>query len=313
MPAPLADILAELDALLEPERFEDYCPNGLQVPGRPSVETIATGVSASAELFELAAAERAELLLVHHGLFWGAGSGTDRRRAQAPPEAAVRRGHRARRLPPAARRAPELGNNALLARALGAETLEPFALHRGEPIGFLAPAALAGRRARMPIGWPRCRANGSSVSAPSAWASSALLPNSRMRVQRQVVGGERDVRVEQDLQAALERGVDRPGPGPQKRPWCTSSSWARSAAASSKSSTWPTRRSRSSRPRPARDLQSVGTVVLEARRFEQAVEPLQDVGRRRRAPGEDSGRRRYGILTAHRGVAQPGSAHRSGR
>ncbi len=70
-----------------------------------AVQTIATGVSANAELFELAAREQAELLLVHHGLFWGAGVAVDRRAAQAPPADPVRRGHRARRLPPAARRA----------------------------------------------------------------------------------------------------------------------------------------------------------------------------------------------------------------
>src|SRR5580693_8993167 len=73
MPAATSDILAEVDRLLEPQRFSDYCVNGLQVPGAELVSTVATGVSAHAELFELAAAERAELLLVHHGLFWGDG------------------------------------------------------------------------------------------------------------------------------------------------------------------------------------------------------------------------------------------------
>src|SRR5208283_2092478 len=48
---------------------------GLLVPGPAEVACIATGVSAHAELFELAAGEQADLLLVHHGLFWGAGSG----------------------------------------------------------------------------------------------------------------------------------------------------------------------------------------------------------------------------------------------
>ena len=73
MPAPVADLIAEADRLLEPGRFEDYCVNGLQVPGPQSVETIATGVSAHVELFELAAQTQAQLLIVHHGLFWGAG------------------------------------------------------------------------------------------------------------------------------------------------------------------------------------------------------------------------------------------------
>jgi dinuclear metal center YbgI/SA1388 family protein len=128
----------EVDGLLQPERFEDYCPNGLQVPGRDEVTTIATGVSAHLELFELAAAEQADLLLVHHGLFWGSGLG--------PIDAPLKRRLRvlfdadislaAYHLPLDAHL--ELGNNALLATALGAQDLAPFALHRGEPIGVLA-------------------------------------------------------------------------------------------------------------------------------------------------------------------------------
>jgi dinuclear metal center YbgI/SA1388 family protein len=136
--ASTSDILAELDRMLEPARFDDYCPNGLQVPGPAHVQTLATGVSASVELFELAVAERAELLVVHHGLFWGAGPGpidvTLKRRLQILFEAGI--GLAAYHLPLDAH--PQMGNNALLARALGAEQLVPFALHHGEPIGFLA-------------------------------------------------------------------------------------------------------------------------------------------------------------------------------
>src|SRR5579862_5438485 len=51
MPVPTREILAELDRLLEPARFDDYAVNGLQVPGADSVSTVATGVSAHAELF----------------------------------------------------------------------------------------------------------------------------------------------------------------------------------------------------------------------------------------------------------------------
>src|SRR5712691_10522351 len=75
VPARLLDILQEIDALLRPERFQDYCPNGLQVPGPDEVATLATGVSAHAALFELAAAEHADLLVVLHGLFWGTSPG----------------------------------------------------------------------------------------------------------------------------------------------------------------------------------------------------------------------------------------------
>jgi dinuclear metal center YbgI/SA1388 family protein len=138
MPAHLPDILAELDGLLEPTRFEDYGANGLQVPGPTVVRTVATGVSAHAELFELAAAEHAELLIVHHGLFWGPGPGSIdvalKRRLEILFDADI--GLAAYHLPLDAH--PEVGNNALLARALGAERLDPFALHRGQPIGFIA-------------------------------------------------------------------------------------------------------------------------------------------------------------------------------
>jgi dinuclear metal center YbgI/SA1388 family protein len=138
VPASVADVLAEADRLLEPGRFEDYCKNGLQVPGPPEVATLATGVSAHGELFELAAAEGAQLLLVHHGLFWGAGvdaiDGVLKRRLQILFEGDIALA--AYHLPLDAH--PELGNNALLARALGAEDSQPFAQHRGQTIGVLA-------------------------------------------------------------------------------------------------------------------------------------------------------------------------------
>jgi dinuclear metal center YbgI/SA1388 family protein len=136
-----AEIVAELDRILEPERFDDYGPNGLQVPGASEVTTLATGVSANVELFEEAVAEQAQLLLVHHGLFWGTGPGpidaTMKRRLKLLFDANI--GLAAYHLPLDAH--PQYGNNALIARALGATKLEPFALHHGEPIGFLATLA----------------------------------------------------------------------------------------------------------------------------------------------------------------------------
>ncbi|MSW84055.1 MAG: Nif3-like dinuclear metal center hexameric protein [Actinobacteria bacterium] len=120
-------MISELDRLLEPERFEDYAPNGLQVPGREEVATVVTGVSASAELFERALAEGADLILVHHGLFWrGAPQALDRpaaRRLRLLLEADCSLA--AYHLPLDGDQ--ELGNNALLAQALGATSWEPFA------------------------------------------------------------------------------------------------------------------------------------------------------------------------------------------
>lgn len=123
----LTDLIGHLDHLLNPRLFDDYGPNGLQVPGKEEVATVVTGVSAGAELFERAAAEGADLILVHHGLFW-----------KGPPKpldrAAKRRlqllfdhdmGLAAYHLPLDAHL--EHGNNALLAQALGARVTGQFA------------------------------------------------------------------------------------------------------------------------------------------------------------------------------------------
>jgi dinuclear metal center YbgI/SA1388 family protein len=138
MPSPLTRVIAELDRLLEPEAFSDYCPNGLQVPGREEVAKVVTGVSASAELFERAIAAKADLIVVHHGLFWGAGQAAIdapmKRRLKLLFDANVSLA--AYHLPLDAH--PEMGNNALIARALGANRLQPFALHENRTIGFLA-------------------------------------------------------------------------------------------------------------------------------------------------------------------------------
>ena len=65
-----AELVLALDALLQPERFRDYGPNGLQVEGRATVGKIVSGVTASRALIETAIAEHADAILVHHGLFW---------------------------------------------------------------------------------------------------------------------------------------------------------------------------------------------------------------------------------------------------
>ena len=59
-----------LDQLLETEKFRDYCPNGLQVEGRPEIIRLVAGVSASQSLLDHAAAVGADAILVHHGWFW---------------------------------------------------------------------------------------------------------------------------------------------------------------------------------------------------------------------------------------------------
>jgi dinuclear metal center YbgI/SA1388 family protein len=131
----LYTILAHLDSLLEPAAYDDHGPNGLQVPGREEIETIVTGVSAGAELFERARDAGADLVLVHHGLFWG-----------GPPRPLDRAAKRRLKLlfdadmSLVAYHLPldghlEHGNNALLAAALGCDAWEPFGLHRGTTVG----------------------------------------------------------------------------------------------------------------------------------------------------------------------------------
>ena len=64
------DLLLAFDTLLQPARFKDYGPNGLQVEGRAVVRKIVSGVTASRALIEAAIAAQADAIFVHHGLFW---------------------------------------------------------------------------------------------------------------------------------------------------------------------------------------------------------------------------------------------------
>ncbi len=115
---PRAALAAALDEILDPSRFADYCPNGLQVEGRAEVGRLATAVSASAATIRRAVALRADALLVHHGYFW---------RGEDPRVLGVRRLRLglllaadinlfAYHLPLDAH--PELGNNACLAKRM---------------------------------------------------------------------------------------------------------------------------------------------------------------------------------------------------
>jgi dinuclear metal center YbgI/SA1388 family protein len=65
-----------LNQLLEPARFKDYGPNGLQVEGKPEVRKIVSGVTASRALIQAAIEAGADAIVVHHGLFWRGQEGT---------------------------------------------------------------------------------------------------------------------------------------------------------------------------------------------------------------------------------------------
>ena len=62
--------LSYIETLLEPARFQDYCPNGLQVSGKEHINTLISGVTASQALIDAAIELEADTILVHHGFFW---------------------------------------------------------------------------------------------------------------------------------------------------------------------------------------------------------------------------------------------------
>jgi dinuclear metal center YbgI/SA1388 family protein len=63
-------VVQDLYSLLRPDDFRDYCPNGLQIEGRPTINKLVTGVTASQAFIEAAILEKADAVLVHHGYFW---------------------------------------------------------------------------------------------------------------------------------------------------------------------------------------------------------------------------------------------------
>ncbi|GAB7533523.1 Nif3-like dinuclear metal center hexameric protein [Pseudomonas sp. 3A(2025)] len=70
MAVALSTLVEEADRYLNSARIQDYCPNGLQVEGRPQVMRIVSGVTASQALLDAAVEAQADLVLVHHGYFW---------------------------------------------------------------------------------------------------------------------------------------------------------------------------------------------------------------------------------------------------
>ncbi len=120
------ELVAWLDAFLEIGRLPDASLNGLQVEGKPEVTRVGAAVDASLKTFEDALAQGVDFLIVHHGLFWGKPEpvvGPLRKRLAALFQGGI--SLYAAHLPLDAH--PEVGNNAVLARALGLGELTPFA------------------------------------------------------------------------------------------------------------------------------------------------------------------------------------------
>jgi dinuclear metal center YbgI/SA1388 family protein len=133
----LAAIVAHCDKILRTSKIGDYdgAANGLQVENRGTVGRIAAAVDASLATVKLAVAAKADLLVVHHGLFWSpshpwTGKKYELLRLLMENNLAIYSSH----LPLDAH--PKIGNNARLCAALGLKNLKPFFLTHGQTIGF---------------------------------------------------------------------------------------------------------------------------------------------------------------------------------
>ncbi len=135
----LAEIIRFADELLRLIEIEDYpnALNGLQIENTGEVTKIGAAVDAATYTFELAIEREIDLLIVHHGLFWPGlravtGSLYRALRLAFEHNLALYSVHLPLDLH------PQIGNNALLAAALGLEKTKPFLELKGQPAGLLA-------------------------------------------------------------------------------------------------------------------------------------------------------------------------------
>lgn len=139
----LMPLVRYADSLLQTPTFGDYAgaTNGLQVENSGRITRIAAAVDASLATVKLAIAADADLMIVHHGLFWSpshpwTGKKYELLRTLLDHDLAVYSSH----LPLDAH--PQLGNNIRLATALGLKRLKPFFPSHGQPIGLRTTATL---------------------------------------------------------------------------------------------------------------------------------------------------------------------------
>jgi len=147
------EIVAALDDYLDIRGIHDSSLNGLQVEGAEGVERVALAVDAAQATIDAAAENECQMLIIHHGLFWGpqvALTGVTGRRVRAAFDAGL--SVYAAHLPLDAHQ--EVGNNVLLAQRLGGVVDGTFGVYEGTEIGTLASLAeptdiggLAGRLA----------------------------------------------------------------------------------------------------------------------------------------------------------------------
>jgi dinuclear metal center YbgI/SA1388 family protein len=138
---PLSDIVGYLDERLHIADIPDYpgAVNGLQVENTGTVQRVAVAVDASLATIEGAIDAKADLLIVHHGLFWSGvqpvrGRTYQRFRRLFASDVAVYSVHLPLDLH------PDLGNNTLFARALGLDPTEGFARYQNTTVGVMGNA-----------------------------------------------------------------------------------------------------------------------------------------------------------------------------
>ncbi len=143
MPAPLTNIVRYCDAILRTREVNDWdgAVNGLQVENRGTVTRLAAAVDGSLATARKAIAAKADLLVVHHGLFWSPSHPWTGRRYELlrlllDHNVAVYSSHLPLDLH------PKLGNNARLAYALGLRRTQPFFETKGQLIGLKSQTSL---------------------------------------------------------------------------------------------------------------------------------------------------------------------------
>ncbi len=140
----LPDLVGYLDEYLSVREIPDFpnAFNGLQVEGKEEVRRVMTAVDASAASVQEAVAWRANLLVVHHGLFWdGLQPIVGRFRRRIQPLLCEGISLYSVHLPLDVH--PEVGNNARLARLLGLSPTDRFADYQGTPVGLVCETDIA--------------------------------------------------------------------------------------------------------------------------------------------------------------------------
>src|SRR5687767_5225513 len=176
------DIVGYANELLEVHRFPEYGRPGLQVLGTDEVGKIACGVSSSKELFERAAAGGAQLVLVHHGMFWRNEPLWIDRRQRGRLEALFRADLSLLAYHVALDAHPEIGNNALLASVLEVDVERPFAevgqggtLRKPEGIDALVGRIRELAGGREPVVFPQGPEQVTRVAICSGASGSELI------------------------------------------------------------------------------------------------------------------------------------------